>query len=876
MSARALVGAGSVLHKNAYRVSVALVILLGIWLRWPSLYNGFFSDDMTAVAMVKGVYASPRAPLDLFNFTDGTPQDHARLMRYGSLPWWTADHLRMAMMRPLASALILVDQRLFGKHALPYHVHSMVWWVALMLAAAGLFNDLFTVPVASAALLLFALEEGHTFTLGWIANRGALIAMVFCLLGLRAHLRWRRAGVRRAAYISSLCFALALLSGEWAFPLMGYVFAFELVGSTGTWRSRALALLPSALPSLVFAAVRARLGYGALNSGVYTDPLSEPLRFVFMIGERMPVFFADMVFSIPANYWVAGSPWRDQLLGSGLIPPDIWIQLPGWTFWHFWIGIAAMLTVGLTLWAVLPARPANERRELYWLLLGALLSLLPMVSSFPHGRMVLPAALAFAPASAIVLHECARRLRRHWRRRSRGGVLLSACMGALLVYFQVWQAGSRSYDEARGTPHFFAAIRRLLVDAELDTTRIEDKRVVVLGVIEHTAMVFAPYVRWVFGQRMPRSWWTLTAAPYAHDIYRPAPNVLEMSTLGGPMLKSSIEQLYRAERFGMHVGDRIEIDGLRIEIMRMLGDFPQTVRFIFDKSVDDPSYVFLFSGPEGLGPARLPEVGGRVRYRRPSFGDTNLQNILRAVRDPNVACIGPRPPLNECRIGFAFADCGGRGGPVLGCTWQNDCRWFLHGCVSEGYDTSSCQPGNVCCQNGWPFETDSFTRDTPYVQRLSESLYGWGHKAFDVAADFVIDVPIDTGLETRAPEVRCQGPYAERGPCGLGLVDVADPQPESLYFVFRGERASDGWALTVEMVEDSAGERHARVCRVAMPPIWTEDPAARSCPVAVVPVCAQRGSLVLNKFPIYEGMMSQLRARLDVDFPDGLHVDAEL
>lgn len=155
-----------VVKGREYAFGVALVLVFGVWLRWTTLQNGFFSDDISALAMAEGAYASPRHKLDLFDFTDGTPEDHDRLMRAGSLPWWTVPGLRLAMMRPLSSALILVDRSLFGDLAWPCHVHSFLWWLGAMLMVAALFRDLFPPVFALLALFLFALEEGHTLPLG--------------------------------------------------------------------------------------------------------------------------------------------------------------------------------------------------------------------------------------------------------------------------------------------------------------------------------------------------------------------------------------------------------------------------------------------------------------------------------------------------------------------------------------------------------------------------------------------------------------------------------------------------------------------------------------------------------------------------------------
>ncbi len=863
-----------------YAWTVTAIVVFGVWLRWPTLENGFFSDDISAIAMAEGKYAAPRSKLDLFNFTDGTTEDHDRLMRSGSLPWWTVPGLRLAMLRPLSSALMLLDRALFEDQAVLYHAHSFLWWIGVMVIAAVLLRQLFSVVMASLTLFLFALEEGHTLPLGWLANRGTLVAMVFCLLGLRAHLRYRRAGDRRAAIVSFLCFSIGLLSGEWAFPLLGYVLAYQLFADRAPLRERVIALWPAAVPGLSFLACRSALGYGALNSGVYTDPLSEPLRFVVMAGQRIPVFLADLIFAIPAHWWGFNTPWRDQLLALDMIPPRIWLRLPDWQFWHVVFGVVAIIAAAFALRFGLAARPESERRELKWLLPGALIALLPMVSSFPTSRLVLPAALACSAGAAAVLLAAAERVR-SFARGSHGKLALLGNLVLLwsVSYFQVWEAGTTSYWESRWTRDNYESVRRFMNDAEIDDTQVAKQRVVIISGIEHTNTIFAPYLRWFLGHPMPLATYTLSAAPYAHDVYRPAANVLELVTLGGTMLSSELEQLYRAPRFTMKEGDSVDLGALRAEVVRSIGGKPQIVRFTFDRNVEDPSFLFLYSGPEGLVRARLPEIGERVRYRRPSFPAYWFNEAMRAGRDPSVQCPGPRPPIDECRIGFFFADCGGSGPPVLACRLTNECRWFQHRCVAEEYEPSSCSPSRTCCipnarrgpEGLWPFAKTSFVTERPFSDLLAENLSAWGRAGWDVARHLTLPVEVEPRLPQVRPIVRCAEIDGDRGPCDLGVLDIASPRHNSLYFVFRTPRARPSWALTVEVIDDRAGALVARVCRVVVPEVEPEG----DCGSERAPACATSGSLTLSRFPLDDHELPALSGRVVADFDDGSHIEAE-
>src|SRR3954464_10883383 len=70
-----------------YAAVVCSAIGLGLFLHWPSLDSGYRSDDFPQRAMLRGEFAAPRAPLDLFSFVSGDPNDVARLMDFGYVPW---------------------------------------------------------------------------------------------------------------------------------------------------------------------------------------------------------------------------------------------------------------------------------------------------------------------------------------------------------------------------------------------------------------------------------------------------------------------------------------------------------------------------------------------------------------------------------------------------------------------------------------------------------------------------------------------------------------------------------------------------------------------------------------------------------------------
>ena len=183
---------------------------LGLALRWSALSAGFSGDDYVQLCMLEQAYSLTRGPLDLFWFSGRNPAEAAKLLDVGYIPWWGQEGLRLSMLRPLSSALIALDFKLLQDNAVAYHVHSMLWWLALLSVAALLYRKLLPGAAGAVALILFAVDEAHSVPVAWLANRSTLVATCLGALGLWAHLRWRREGRVRGWAMEAVAFTLAL------------------------------------------------------------------------------------------------------------------------------------------------------------------------------------------------------------------------------------------------------------------------------------------------------------------------------------------------------------------------------------------------------------------------------------------------------------------------------------------------------------------------------------------------------------------------------------------------------------------------------------------------------------------------------------------
>ena len=273
----------------------AATILLALLLASPSLGVGPMGDDYMHLARVDERLHVPGfayAPFDLFTFVSGDPAQRALLLEEGVFGWWMAPDFRMSFWRPLSSLTHVLDHGLWPRSSVLAHVHSMLWFAAL-LAVVAVLNRGFHVPwIAHMALVPYAVDDARGWVLGWTANRNALVAATLAFAALVAHDRARRDGWRPGTWLAPALLGAALLGGEAAHALTGYPFAYALFIDSGPLARRLLRLWSYAAPAGAWLLAYPALGYGTTGGGMYLNPLDEPALYLRALGERLPVLLA--------------------------------------------------------------------------------------------------------------------------------------------------------------------------------------------------------------------------------------------------------------------------------------------------------------------------------------------------------------------------------------------------------------------------------------------------------------------------------------------------------------------------------------------------------------------------------------------------------
>lgn len=348
-------------HALGSRIFVLFAVAVGVLLASPSITGGLASDDHIQRTWVKDAGQC----LDLFTFANGDEAAMRFQKSAGTMPWYTDDRLKISFFRPLASLSHCLDYRYLDAFPALLHVENLLWLGAAIWAASALFRRTASAPwIAGLATLLFAIDEAHGQTVGWLANRNSLMATTFGLLALTLHHRARAEGSRRSLFFAVLAFLAALFSAEAAIAVVAYLVAHALFLDEATLARRLRALLPYLAALVAWRVVYARFDHGQYGSALYTDPVTQPLRFLSAVWERGPVLLFAQLGGPPADLF-AVAPLAAR--------KTAWL-----------VALAVLSTIALVL-----APWLRRRAAMRFFALAMLSSVIPACATVPGDRLLM-------------------------------------------------------------------------------------------------------------------------------------------------------------------------------------------------------------------------------------------------------------------------------------------------------------------------------------------------------------------------------------------------------------------------------------------------------------------------------------------------------
>lgn len=513
------------------------------------------------------------------------------LKAYGALPWWTYEGYRVAFWRPVAAVTHWLDYRLYPDFPALMHLHSILWFAAVVWLVAMLYRRFIdAAPVAGLAALLFVLDDGSFFPTMWLANRNLLISVFFGFLSVVLHDRWRRDCWRAGAVLSPLCVLLSVLSAEAGVATFAYLLAYETTLMGGQYRSRALALAPTAGIILLWRVCYNALGYGASGGGFYFDPAREPIGYATVFFQRVPFLLA--------------SQWTT-------VPPELYSFLPPTTRALLWLVLSAVtILIPVILWRFL----RSHRRGRFWFL-GTVLAAVPFCATLPMSRSLLFVSIG---AFGLIAEFIAGWLADVW---DNAGTV-ARIQADYAEPSWLWGLARNLFVVFMVAHLPLAAVSRGVAPCVTDRIRervagtihvspmegIEDQDLIVVNAPNPMSFLYEPFVRACDDRSLPRSFRLLAPGFDEVEVLRPSRNALVVRSVSQSLFdcqrkgeRADFVFFYRrlsdvrGPGYPLRAGDRICLDRMTVEVRAVDGTgLPREVAFEFEVPLEDASLRWLW------------------------------------------------------------------------------------------------------------------------------------------------------------------------------------------------------------------------------------------------------------------------------------------
>jgi hypothetical protein len=525
------------------------------------------------------------------------------MKNYGMLPWWTPDDLRLGLWRPVTAFTHWLDYRLFPDSPALMHAHSIAWFAAIVFLLTMVYRKLMGPGwAAGLAALLFLLDGNTYFPVMFIANRGFMLSLCFGLLCFYEHHQWRSVKSRSALVLSALFLALSLFANEGGASTFAFILAYALVLEPGSFRTRALTVLPSILVIVLWRTIYKLGGFGLFDVGLYIDPANEPLQFARVVIPRAMVLLGGQIAGVAPDFLFAVKPsLHPTIIALYCVPvvAALIVFLP----WVRRDKTAAFWFAVMLLAAIPAATVAPLSKNLGFVAVGAYGLIANFIAALVTRPSRLPEGLTYRIPAWI------------------------ACVLLILMHIPVAIAGRVLTVEA--TAFGFNGMSYFInLDNSPDT---ENKNVIVVNAPCALALAYAPFYKAYYHQPLPRTVRTLVPGCTSFDVQRTddktlviqsqAPDIFSCDNVGPVHLA----YVFSACNVAVGVpkckkGERHDLGGLTVEVLESNAtDAASRVAFRFDTSLDSPDFHWLWFDWRTFSyqPFEIPAIGQSVMLSGP-------------------------------------------------------------------------------------------------------------------------------------------------------------------------------------------------------------------------------------------------------------------
>ena len=511
-----------------------------------------------------------------------TERDHEAFKDFGLLPWWTAKDFRGSNWRPLTALTHWLDYQLFPNSPALMHAHSLIWFAAVIFLVAVLYRKLLgPVWIAGLAALLYMIDDSNYFPAMWIANRNLLLSLFFSILTLLMYHRWRQQKSVHASVAVPFLLLLSLLSTEAGIATFAYLFAYALIIESGSWRRRALSLVPSVIVIVIWRIIYNALGYGAHGSGFIIDPGSEPLRYAWAVVKRAPVLLSGQWGWQPAEMFNLFSDYAKR--------------------WNLLAAAAFLLLILIVFVPLL----RKSRVALFWFV-GMILCILPICATSPMNRNLLFAAIGAFGLTAQFLGGLF--TKESWVPRSQLWRVPAWILCLTLIIIHIVLAGVGRITAPRTWSFVFDTFYSTIdIGSEPD---LENKTTVVVNAPNPFLLLGLPVLRAYENKPLPERTRILAPGFVPLEITRTGEKTLLLKAQTGHILSpetsredfkpnfvyfyKEFNSLFRPENLPFRAGEQVELTGMSVEVIDIdRAGQPVEIQFHFAVSLDDPSLSWL-------------------------------------------------------------------------------------------------------------------------------------------------------------------------------------------------------------------------------------------------------------------------------------------
>jgi hypothetical protein len=497
------------------------------------------------------------------------------------------------------------NHKICGLHPLGYMIHTLFWYIVLIAVLGLLVNRLLPAspgkahhPASYLVVIMFAFSTSHLEIIYYGAARWLLIAAVFAVAGLLAHLKWREQNWKPGRYLSIIAFALALLSGEAALAALAYLAAYELFGSKDTFKIRMTALLPTVILVGIYLLGYKLMGYGTGGQDYYINPLSEPVTFMTALPLRVASILGEMFIGLIS------------LLGINPV-------LPAFRTHGFLFGAGALVTCGLLFYPAWAKAGPELRRQFKWLIIGSLGAMIPLSSGYPCSRVAIIPFIGGSLLLAFTLHHWWQKLSAKSQRRKNLKSPTAWIAGLVCTAFFLLHLGYSPY-------RWFTDPQLLKWIAKIEE-EFNTKNTALNEIQPHQEVVFLNssqdvdlnndyfFYRKIKRLPLPRYWWQLSYSIHKQQFLRTAPDTLELEVTDGNVYDGyPVLYVLRSRKTPLEKGDVIALSGMQIKVLEVDGDGPTRLAFTFASSLEDERYRFFMFKEGKLQPVTPPPLGSSI------------------------------------------------------------------------------------------------------------------------------------------------------------------------------------------------------------------------------------------------------------------------